>query len=104
MNRNHAKFSANAFSRKVLLADTRIFRGSKGNGMAVSFDEYLSLMDKGGGWFYYNIGYNYKLTLIYASTKWPPFRDHSFKCIFVNEKFRILIKISLEFVPRDELT
>ena len=28
------------------------------------------------------------------------FADDIFKCIFVNEKFRILIKISLRFVPR----
>ena len=28
------------------------------------------------------------------------FADDIFKCIFVNEKFRILIKISLKFVPR----
>ena len=28
------------------------------------------------------------------------FADDSFKCIFVNEKFCILIKISLKFVPK----
>ena len=27
------------------------------------------------------------------------FADNIFKCIFVNEKFHILIKISLKFVP-----
>ena len=27
------------------------------------------------------------------------FADDDFRCIFVNEKFRILIKISLKFVP-----
>ena len=26
--------------------------------------------------------------------------DHIFKCIFLNEKVRILIKISLKFVPK----
>ena len=33
-------------------------------------------------------------------TKWPPFRSRYFRCIFVNEKFCILIKISLKFVPK----
>ena len=28
------------------------------------------------------------------------FADDSFKCIFVNEKFCILIKFSLKFVPK----
>ena len=27
--------------------------------------------------------------------------DDIFKCIFVNEEFYVLIKISLEFVPKD---
>ena len=30
--------------------------------------------------------------------KWPPFRRGYFRCIFVNEKFRNLIKISLKCV------
>ena len=29
-----------------------------------------------------------------------PFSDDIFKCIFLNENFRIRIKISLEFVPK----
>ena len=28
------------------------------------------------------------------------FADDSFKCIFMNEKFRILIEISLKFIPK----
>ena len=34
-------------------------------------------------------------------TKWPPFfADGIFKCIVVNEKFYILLKISLKFIPK----
>ena len=33
-------------------------------------------------------------------TKWPPFRRRIFRCIFVNEKFYILVNISLKFVPK----
>ena len=36
--------------------------------------------------------------LISPWTKWPPFRRRYFNCIFVNEKFCILIKISLNYV------
>ena len=32
--------------------------------------------------------------------KWSPFRRWYFRCIFVKEKFCILIKISLKFVPK----
>ena len=31
------------------------------------------------------------------------FADDIFRCIFVNEKFHILIKISLKFVPKDPI-
>ena len=31
---------------------------------------------------------------------WHHFADDIFRCIFVNEKFDILIKISLKFVPK----
>ena len=31
------------------------------------------------------------------------FADDVFRCIFVNEKFCILIKISLKFVPKDPI-
>ena len=31
------------------------------------------------------------------------FPDDIFKCIFLNEKFCILIRISLEFVPKDPM-
>ena len=31
------------------------------------------------------------------------FADDIFKCIFVNEKFHMLIKMSLKFVPRDPI-
>ena len=51
--------------------------------------------------------YTYKTA---AGSQWvnssPPgqngrrFADDSFRCIFVNEKFCILIKISLTFVPK----
>ena len=37
--------------------------------------------------------------LISFWTKWPPFLGRNFRCIFVNKKFWILIKISLKFVP-----
>ena len=33
-------------------------------------------------------------------TKWPPFRRRHFRCISLKEKFHILIKISLKFVPK----
>ena len=33
-------------------------------------------------------------------TKWLPFTGDLFRCIFVNEKFSILNKISLKFVPK----
>ena len=29
--------------------------------------------------------------------------DHNFKCIFLNENYRILIQISLKFVPRSPI-
>ena len=35
-----------------------------------------------------------------AETKWRHFADDIFRCIFVNAKFCILIKISLKFVPK----
>ena len=38
------------------------------------------------------------LKLITPWTKWPPFHTRFFRCIFVNESFCILIKISLQFV------
>ena len=31
------------------------------------------------------------------------FADNIFRCIFMNEKFCILIKISLKFVPKDPI-
>ena len=31
------------------------------------------------------------------------FPDDIFKCIFMNEQFRILIRISLKFVPKDPI-
>ena len=37
---------------------------------------------------------------IEAETKWPPFPDAIFKCIFIYEIIWISIKISLKFVPR----
>ena len=37
---------------------------------------------------------------IEAETKWPPFPDDIFKCIFLNENVWISIKVSLKFVPR----
>ena len=50
--------------------------------------------------------YTYKWLSIPATLNTSPlgqnghhFTDDSFKCIFVNEKFPILIKISLKFVP-----
>ena len=33
-------------------------------------------------------------------TKWPPFSDDIFKCIFVNENFLSSIRISLEISPK----
>ena len=36
--------------------------------------------------------------------KWPPFPDNIFKCIFLNENVKILIKISLKFVPKGPVT
>ena len=43
----------------------------------------------------------YRIYLIFKLlwTKWPSFTDDTFRCPFVNEKFCILIKISLKFVP-----
>ena len=38
--------------------------------------------------------------LISPWTKWPPFHRRLFKCIFLNEKFCILIQTSLKFVPK----
>ena len=35
-------------------------------------------------------------------TKWPPFPDDISKCIFMNEKFCVLIRISLKFVPKNQ--
>ena len=46
------------------------------------------------------------LQLLFTLTNLPPgqnghhFADDIFRCIFVNEKFCILIKISLKFVPK----
>ena len=38
--------------------------------------------------------------LIFPWTKWPPFCKRCFWCIFVNEKFCILIKILLKFLSK----
>ena len=38
--------------------------------------------------------------LVSTWTKWPPFRRQYFQLHFVNEKFYILITISLKFVPK----
>ena len=35
--------------------------------------------------------------------KWPPFSRRLFKCIFLKENVRILIKISLKFVPKSPI-
>ena len=43
---------------------------------------------------------NIEASLISAWTKWPPFPDNIFKSIFVNEKFCILIWISLKLVSK----
>ena len=37
---------------------------------------------------------------IEAETKWPPFPDDVFRCIFLNENIYISIKISLKFVRK----
>ena len=34
---------------------------------------------------------------------WPLFRRRYFRCIFVNGKFHILIKISLKFLPKGSI-
>ena len=38
--------------------------------------------------------------LISPWTKWPPFHRQDFQMHFMNEKFCILIKISLKFSPK----
>ena len=38
--------------------------------------------------------------LISPWTRWPPFADDIFKCIFMTESFCVLIQISLKFVPK----
>ena len=40
---------------------------------------------------------------IETETKWPPFRRRYFKCIYLNEKVWISIKISLNFVPKGRI-
>ena len=40
---------------------------------------------------------------IEVETKWPPSLHDIFEHIFANENDRILIKISLNFVPRDPI-
>ena len=42
---------------------------------------------------------NSRIYLISPWTKWLHFADDIFRCIFMNEKFCILIKISMKFVP-----
>ena len=45
-----------------------------------------------------------KCWIISPWTKCPPFRRRRFICIFMNEKFCILISILLKFAPRAQLT
>ena len=39
-------------------------------------------------------------SLLSPWTKWQPFTDDIFKCIFMNNKYCILIQTSLKFVPK----
>ena len=41
---------------------------------------------------------------IEAETKWPPFADDIFKCIFLNENVSVAITISLKFVPKGPIS
>ena len=40
------------------------------------------------------------IQLIFPCTQWPHFADDIFRCIFMKEKFCILMKISLKFGPK----
>ena len=50
-------------------------------------------------WFYMSNGISQQY-LISPGQNGRRFADDIFRCIFVNEKFYILIKISLKFVPK----
>ena len=41
--------------------------------------------------------------LISPWTKWPPFHNDIFEYIFMNERFCILIRISLKFAPKGQI-
>ena len=43
------------------------------------------------------------MIILTAETKWPPFPDDIFKCIFLNENVSISIKISLKFAPEGRI-
>ena len=44
--------------------------------------------------------YGSRYLYIEAETKWPPFPDDIFKCIFLNQLVKISIAISLKFVAK----
>ena len=60
---------------------------------------YNDILQKSSKW---KQGYNVVDDLVEhigAETKWPPYPDAIFKCIFLNENIWISIKISPKFVP-----
>ena len=63
------------------------------NGQALLFPSWEYYMAAKYGCYYH----------IEAKTKWPPFADDIFKCIFLNENVLISIKISLKFVPKGRI-